>query len=145
MAPKTRKMDLPAPQDGLGILFPLQGQQPRTIKKPCENQHFASFPVLAANLGFCLASCPQHGPQDLQDDHHKPQDAPKSLPKVAFQAPKIALQAPKMAPIMKSWGGLCCDTNMGVFGELKQPSVQPWLSLITAAMVVIDNNSHSCH
>ena len=47
--------------------------------------------------------------------------------------------------IMRSWGeGLCCDTNMGVFGELKQPSVQPWLSLITAAMVVIDTNSHGC-
>ena len=59
---------------------------------------FVIFPCLDAHLGSCLASWPQHGPQDLQDDHHKPQDAPKSLPKVAFQALKMAVQAPKMAP-----------------------------------------------
>ena len=53
------------------------------------------FPRLDAHLGSCLASWPQHGPQDLQDDHHKPQDAPRILPKVAFQAPKMASKIPE--------------------------------------------------
>ena len=60
-------------------------------------------PLLAAHVGCCLPSWPEDGPKDLQDDHHKAQDAPKLLPKVAFQTSKMAFQTPKMAVKPPRW------------------------------------------